>query len=66
MLARAGYELTVERSRVGWRDVTGVAAEARARPGWTACEVAGATMHDALLTVRRLTAAEAVDAKDGE
>jgi len=64
-LARAGYDLTVERSRIGWRDVTAAAAEARAAAGWAACELAGATMHDALLTVRRITAAVVADAKDG-
>ena len=56
-LARAGYVLEVLRQRLPWRDVVGAAIDARTEPGFTACEVAGATMHDALLTVRRITAA---------
>jgi len=43
--------------RLPWSDVVGAAIDARTHPGYTACEVAGATMHDALLTVRRITAA---------
>ena len=56
-LARAGYLLEVLRQRLPWSDVVGAAIDARTHPGYTACEVAGATMHDALLTVRRITAA---------
>ena len=61
-LARAGYVLEVERQRLPWSDIVGAAIDARTHPGYTTCEVAGAAMHDALLTVRRITAAPAAAA----
>jgi alkyldihydroxyacetonephosphate synthase len=61
VLARAGYDLDVERRRLAWRELAPAAAEARGG-GWVACEVSGATLHDALLTVRRLTSTRAAGA----